>query len=86
VRAAAAPADEATVRRVRQLLEASEQRQQREIALRFSQLAREMDMQRVADFQRIRSSFGAFDEQMFRQQRQLNNINNVIRISGTPQQ
>ena len=86
VRAAAAPADEATVRRVRQLLEASEQRQQREIALRFSQLAREMDMQRVADFQRIRSSFGAFDEQMFRQQRQLNTINNVIRISGTPQQ
>lgn len=86
VRAAAAPADDATVRRVRQLLEASEQRQQREIALRFSQLARELDMQRVADFQRIRSSFAGFDEQMFRQQRQLNNINNVIRISGTPQQ
>jgi hypothetical protein len=86
VRAAAAPADDATVRRVRQLLEASEQRQQREIALRFSQLAREMDMQRVADLQRIRSVYGAFDEQMFRQQRQLNNINNVIRISGTPQQ
>jgi anti-sigma factor RsiW len=86
VRVAAPPADEATIRRVRQLLEASEQRQQRELALRFTQLAREMDMQRVSDFQRIRSGFGAFDEQMFRQQQMLNNINNVIRISGTPQQ
>ena len=85
VRVAAAPADEATLRRVRQLLEASEQRQQREFALRFTQFAREMDMQRSTDFQRIRSVYGAFDEQMFRQQQMLNNLNNVIRISGTPQ-
>jgi hypothetical protein len=85
-RAEAAPADEATIRRVRQLLEASERRQQREFALRFAQFAREMDSQRSTDFQRIRSVYGAFDEQMFRQQQMLNNINNVIRISGTPQQ
>lgn len=83
VRAAAAPVDEATVRRVRQLLEASEERQQREMALRFTQFARDMNMQRIADFQRIGRGFGQFDEQMLRQQQMLNN---VIRISGTPQQ
>ena len=82
-RAAASPVDEATVRRVRQLLEASERRQERELALRLTQFAREMDVQRVADFQRIGRNFGEFNEQMFRQQQMLNN---VIRISGTPQQ
>jgi hypothetical protein len=83
VRVAAQPVDEATVRRVQQLIAASEERQERELALRFTQFAREMDMMRRADFQRITRGFGAFDEQMLRQQRMLNN---VIRISGTPQQ
>lgn len=82
-RAGAPQADEATVRRVQQLLAASEARQDRELALRFTQFAREMNMQRAADFRLIRSGFGAFDEQMFRQQQMLNN---VIRISGNPQQ
>lgn len=86
VRAAATSADEVTVRRVQQLIAASEQRQQRELAYRFAQFASEMDVMRRADYQRIRSGFGAFDEQMFRQQQMLNNLNNVIRISGTPQQ
>lgn len=86
VRASAPSADEVTVRRVQQLIAASEQRQQRELAYRFAQFASEMDVMRRADYQRIRSGFGAFDEQMFRQQQMLNNLNNVIRISGTPQQ
>ena len=83
VRVATAPVDEATLRRVRQLLEASERRQEQELALRLTQFAREMDVQRAADFRLIRSGFAGFDEQMFRQQQMLNN---VIRISGTPQQ
>ena len=78
-----APADQATIRRVQQLLAASEERQDRELALRFTQFAREMDMMRRADFQRITRGFGQFDEQMFRQQQLLNNI---VRVSGTPQQ
>jgi hypothetical protein len=83
LRAAGSSADEATLRRVQQLIAASEERQERELALRFTQFAREMDMMRRADFQRITRGFGAFDEQMLRQQQMLNN---VIRISGTPQQ
>ena len=79
----AATVDQATIRRVQQLLAASEERQDRELALRFTQFAREMDMMRRADFQRITRGFGQFDEQMFRQQQMLNN---VIRVSGTPQQ
>ncbi|HJU41472.1 MAG TPA: zf-HC2 domain-containing protein [Vicinamibacterales bacterium] len=86
VRVAAAPADQATLRRVQQMIAASEARQERELALLFAQFAREMDVQRTADLQRIRSVYSVFDEQMFRQQQMLNNINNVIRISGTPQQ
>jgi hypothetical protein len=81
--AAAAPVDEATVRRVRQLLEASEQRQQRELAYRLTQFASEMDVLRRADAQRMTRGLVQFDEQMFRQQQLLNNI---VRISGTPQQ
>ncbi len=82
-RVSAALADEATVRRVQQLIAASEERQQRELALRFTQFAREMNLLRRADFQRISAGFGRTEEQMFRQRQMLNN---VIRISGTPQQ
>jgi len=83
VRAAAAPADEATIRRVRQLLEASEQRQKQELAFRLTQFASEMDVLRRADAHRMTRGLVQFDEQMFRQQQLLNNI---VRISGTPQQ
>jgi anti-sigma factor RsiW len=83
VRVSAPSVDDATIPRVQQLLAASEERQNRELALRFTQFAREMDMMRRADFQRITRGFGQFDEQMFRQQQMLNN---VIRVSGIPQQ
>jgi hypothetical protein len=83
VRASAATADEATVRRVQQLLAESEQRQERELALRFTQFSRDLDMQRRSDLVRIRSGFGEFGEQMLRQQQM---INNVMRVSTTPQQ
>lgn len=82
-RAAAATADEATIRRVQQLLAESEQRQERELALRFTQFTRDMNMQRRADLMRITNSFGDFDQRML-QQRQM--LNNVMRVSATPQQ
>lgn len=83
VRASASTADEATIRRVQQLLAESEQRQERELALRFTQFSRDLDMQRRSDLVRIRSGFGEFGEQMLRQQQM---INNVMRVSTTPQQ
>ena len=83
VRAAAPAADEATIRRVQQLIAASEERQQRELALRLTQFAVDTNMQRRADLQRITQSFGQFDEQIFRQRQMLNN---VIRVSATGQQ
>ena len=83
VRAAAPSADDATIRRVQQLLAASEQRQQRELALRLTQFSVDMNMQRRADLMRITNSFGQFGNQMM-QQRQM--LNNVIRVSATGQQ
>jgi len=83
VRAAAPAADEATVRRVQQLLAESEVRQQRELAFRLAQFTSDMNMQRRADLQRITQSFGQFDEQMLRQRQMLNN---VIRVSASGQQ
>jgi anti-sigma factor RsiW len=83
VAAPAAPADEATLRRVRQLLADSELRQDRELALRFTQFTRDMTMQRRADMQRISAGFGEYDNRLMRQGQM---INNVIRVSGTPQQ
>ena len=83
VRTAASSADEATTRRVQQLLAESEQRQQRELALRLTQFTVDMNMQRRADLMKITNSFGQFGDQMM-QQRQM--LNNVIRVSATGQQ
>ena len=79
----AAGADEATIRRVQQMLKASEERQERELAFRLTQFISDMNMQRRADLQRITQSFGQFDEQMLRQRQMLNN---VIRVSTSGQQ
>jgi anti-sigma factor RsiW len=84
VRVAAAPAsaDDATLRRVQQMLAASEERQSRELALRLTQLNADMNMQRRADLMRIQQSLVQYGDQMF-QQRQM--LNNVIRVSGGQQ-
>lgn len=75
--------DEATVRRVRQLLAESEQRQQRELATRFVEFTSDVDRQRRADLQRISRGLTSYEGEVLRQRQMLNN---VIRISGTPQQ
>lgn len=49
--------DEALLRRVRALIEASEQNQRRELALRVAEIARDVQAQRTADLQRIQRTF-----------------------------
>lgn len=80
------PMDEATLRRVQQLIAEAEQRHERALAARFVEFARDVNLQRRADLMninRVVGSFaGSYEEQLMRQ-RQM--INNVIRISN-PQQ
>lgn len=81
--ASAASADEATLRRVQQLISEAEQRHERALATRFVEFASDMNMQRRADLMKISQGFDDYNGQLLRQ-RQM--INNVIRVSGTPQQ
>lgn len=81
--AARSSSDEAIVRRVQQLIAEAEQRQKNELAVRLVELTRDMTMQRRADLQNIGRVVGSYEEQLLRQ-RQM--INNVYRVSATPQQ
>lgn len=85
--AAPAAADEATMRRVRQLLAESEQRQEQAMAMRFVEFNRDMNLQRRADMMRITTTldqqFGQYGSEMMRQRQMMNN---VLRVSATPQQ
>lgn len=76
-------ADEATVKRVRDLLDASESRQNHQLALRVTQLTRDMDIQRRADLLRIEQGIGHTGVEIAKQRQMLNY---VIRASNTPQQ
>ena len=53
---------EQLLQRVRAMIDQSEQRQQRELALRLSQVAREVDTQHQADLLRIQQNFGQQQE------------------------
>ena len=75
--------DDVTVARVRALLEASETKQNRELAFRVTQLARDMDIQRRADLLRVEQAIGHTSVEMAKQNQRLNY---VIRASTTPQQ
>jgi anti-sigma factor RsiW len=81
--AAPAPVDDATIRRVQQLIAESEQRHERELAARFIDFTRDINMQRRADLMNIGRGMVNYEDQL---QRQRQMINNVIRVSGTPQQ
>ena len=52
------PDTEMLLQRVRAMIDQSEQRQQRELALRLSQVTREVDTQHQADLLRIQQDFG----------------------------
>jgi hypothetical protein len=68
----------------------AEQRYDRQLATRFVELTRDMTMQRRADMQNITRYVGQYDEQLLRQRQILNDqgrvLNNVIRVSSSPQQ
>jgi len=68
--------------RVRTLIEESEQRQQRELALRTAQVVRDFDSQRRVDLAQIQSSFGQIEGLAgaeVREQRQM--LNYLMRVS-----
>jgi hypothetical protein len=60
--AAAAPDEASVLRRVSALVAESETRQQRELALRLTQLVRDTDQQRRADWARIAQGFGRLED------------------------
>ncbi len=74
--------DDATVRRVRELLDLSETKQNRELALRVTQLTRDMDIQRRADLLRVEQAIGHTGVEMAKQRQ---TVNYLIRASTTPQ-
>ena len=83
VRTSARPvADEATIRRVQELLAASEARQERSLALRLTQFNRDVNVQRQADLVRIQQLFGHSEGEISKQRQMLNY---VMRASA-PQQ
>ncbi len=86
VNVSTARADPDVIRRVKTLLDESERKQQRELALRLAQLYREMDVQRRADLQRIEDSFGQIEGQTgaaIAQQREWL-TNHLVRASSQP--
>ena len=71
------------LQRVRAMIEASETRQQRELAVRLAQVAREVDTQHRADLVRIQQNLGQMEMEtgaQIDQQRQL--MDYLVRTSG----
>lgn len=70
--------DDASLKRVRVLVEESEQRQHRELALRFAEMAREVESQRQADLVKIDRSLGLIQSrtgmEVMRTQQQVNSL------------
>lgn len=75
--------DEATLRRVQEMLAASESRQNRQLALRVTQLTRDMNIQRRSDLLRVEQAIGHTSVEMAKQRQ---TVNYLIRASTTPQQ
>ncbi len=78
----AAPADADTVRRVRALIDESEKRQQRELALRIAQVLRDVSAQRQADLSKIDRNLGVIQNTTgveILKQREM--VNSLMRVS-----
>jgi hypothetical protein len=79
---AASPADARILERVRVMIDESEQRQRRELALRSAELVRDFDAQRNVDLARIERTLGQMDGTTgveVAQQRQM--LNYLMRVS-----
>src|SRR5262249_24849723 len=70
--------DEATLRRVRQMVQDSERRQESELALRLAEAVRELQAQRLADLGKIDRTLGLMQNrtgiEVLRTQRQVNTL------------
>ena len=74
--------NDAVLRRVQMMIEQSERKQQRELALRLTEVIRDMDAQRRADLLRVEQNFGQLEGQTgaaVAQQREL--LNYLVRVS-----
>ena len=74
--------EDSLLRRVRELIEQSEQKQQRELALRLADVIRDVDIQRRADQMRVQQTFGQLEGQTgvaVQQNREL--LNYLVRVS-----
>ena len=90
LRRVAAPAssapDNQLLAEVRTLIDESEQRQRRELALRTAEVMRDVDAQRQFDFARVQRAIGQFEGQAGAEfQRQRRDLNNLIRVAQRPQ-
>jgi anti-sigma factor ChrR (cupin superfamily) len=80
-------ADAGTLARVRALIEASEKRQQQELALRLTQFGRDIDLQRRADLVRVEQGIGQLEGRTGAEvARQREAINYLIRAGLRPPQ
>jgi len=71
--------------RVRALIDESEQRQRRELALRTAEVVRDIDAQRQFDWTRVQRALGQFEGTAGAElQRQRQDLNNLIRVSQQP--
>ena len=79
VRTAAADAD--VLRRVRALLDESEKRQQRELALRVGEVVRDVNLQRQADLVKIDRTLGGVGVEVLRNRQKMNQMDILYRTS-----
>jgi anti-sigma factor RsiW len=84
--AARSPSDQGTLKRVASLIDESEQRQKRELALRLTQFSRDLEVQRRSDLVRINQGFQQFEGRSGAEiARQREMLNYIMRVSQ-PQQ
>ena len=85
--ATAASPDQETLARVRALIEASEKRQEQELALRLTQFVRDVDIQRRADLVRVEQGMGQLEGRTGAEvARQREALNLLMRTGFRPQQ
>jgi hypothetical protein len=75
------PAEAAFLRRVQQMIDQSEVRQQQNLALRAAELSRDFDLQRRSDLVRVEQGFGRLNEQRAQDVVEQQRILNAIRVS-----
>jgi hypothetical protein len=76
--------DQALLRRIQQLIDQSEVRQQQNLALRVAELSRDFDVSRRTDLVRMEQGFGRLAEQREQDAQQQRVLINSIRVTQQP--